>query len=168
MKRLPTGLAKRRQQISSSWATLPVAQRRWLGLAVLLLAGLAFWLLALAPALTTWRDAPAQHQQLDARLQAMQLQAQTLQALQGQPRADPSRTVAALTASLKPLGEQADLSLDGARATVQLKGVPAVALADWLSSVRLSSQAVPIEAELKRNPSGPLWDGRVVLALPQP
>lgn len=168
MKRLPADLVKRWRHACSGWATLPVAQRRGLGLAVLLLASLAFWLLALAPALTTLRDAPAQHQQLDAKLQAMQTQAQTLQALQGQPRADPSRTVAALTASLKPLGEQADLSLDGARATVQLKGVAAVALADWLSSVRLSSQAVPIEAELNRNPAGPLWDGRVVLALPQP
>jgi general secretion pathway protein M len=168
MKRFQSGLAQRRQQLSSGWATLPVTQRRWLGLGVLSLAGLAVWLLALAPALATWRDAPAQHQQLDAKLQAMQSQAQALKVLQGQPRADPSRAVAALKASLKPLGEASDLTLDGTRATVQLKGVAATALADWLTNVRLSSQAVPIEAELNRSPNGPFWSGRVVLALPQP
>lgn len=168
MKRLPAAWARQRQLAGSVWAELPAPQRRVAALAAMLLALLALWFLALAPALATWRDAPAQHQQLDAKLQTMQVQAQALQALKDQPRADPARTAAALTQSLTPLGQQASLSLDGARATVQLQGVAAQALADWLSSVRLSSQAVPIEAELNRSPAGPFWDGRVVLALPQP
>lgn len=168
MNLLPTGWAQQGLRAKSTWAAWPAAQRRWLGLAALLVTVLALGLLGLAPALATWRHAPAQHLQLDAQLQAMQLQAQALNALQSLPRADPTRTVASLTESLKPLGEQARLTLEGPRATVLLKAVPADALAGWLSSVRLASQAVPIEAELNRNPSGSLWDGRVVLALPQP
>lgn len=168
MKRLTAAWARPLQQAGSAWAEWPAAQRRAISVTALLLAALAFWFLALAPALSTWRQAPAQHQRLDAKLQTMQAQAQALQALQGQPRADPARTMTALTQSLKPLGEQARLSVDGSRATVQLQGVPAEALAAWLSSVRLASQAVPVEAELNRNAAGPSWDGRVVLALPQP
>lgn len=168
MNLLPTGWAQQGLRAKSTWAAWPAAQRRWLALAAMLLAVFVVGLLGLAPALATWRDAPAKHQQLDAQLQAMQFQAQSLQTLQNLPRADPARIVASLTESLKPMGEQARLTLEGTRATVQLQAVPADALANWLSSVRLASQAVPIEAELNRDPSGSLWDGRVVLALPEP
>lgn len=168
MKRSPAAWARLLGQVASVWAELPALQRRGLGLVALLVATLVFWFLALAPALSIWRNAPAQHQQLDAKLQVMQAQAQALQALQGQPRADPTRAAAGLTQSIKPLGEQTRITLDGARATVQLRGVSGEALANWLSSVRQTSQAVPIEAEINRNPAGPFWDGRVVFALPTP
>ncbi len=168
MKRIGLGWTQALRQARSAWADRPATQQRWLGAAALLLVLGALWQWGLAPALTTWRQAPAQHQQLDAKLQAMQLQAQALQALQGMPRADRTRAAEALASSLAPLGEQARLSLEGAQARVQFQGVAASALADWLSSVRLSSQAEPLEAELKRQPSGVLWDGRVLLSMPQP
>lgn len=156
------------QQVTSAWVERPVMQRRGIFLAALLLASVAFWTWGLAPALATWREAPAQHQRLDVKLQSMQLQAQAFEALQGLPRADPARSAVALTESLKPLAEQAKLRQDGTRATVELQGVSAQALAEWLGSVRLSSQAVPVEAELHRIPGGSLWGGRVVLELPRP
>ncbi len=168
MKRTAFGWARALRQARQAWADRPTTQQRWLSAAGLVLALWALWQWGLAPALATWRQAPAQHQQLDAQLQTMQLQAQALQALQGLPRADRARATEALANSLAPLGEQARLSLEGTQARVQFQGIAAGTLADWLSSVRLSSQAVPIEAELKRQPGAALWDGRVVLAVPQP
>lgn len=165
---LTSGSSTPWQKTITAWTALPVHwQRGFKGLALLLCLFTA-WIWGLQPALALWREAPAQHLQLDAKLQTMQIQAQALQTLQGQPRADPARAMTALAQSLLPLGEQASLSHDGVRATVQLQGVPAAALADWLSSVRLVSQTLPIEAELNRSGAGHLWDGRVVLALPQP
>ena len=152
----------------NAWERLPAPQRRWLGTAAWLLVLLALWQFSLAPALATWRQSPEQHRLLDTQWQAMQAQVQALQVLQDLPRTDRSRATEALTQSLKPLGAQARLSMEGGRATVSLQGLPADALAGWLSSVRTDAQVVPVEADLQRRPGAALWDGRVVLAVPAP
>jgi general secretion pathway protein M len=59
----------------------------------------------------------------------------------------------------------------GERVTVQLKAVPATALAQWLSQAREQAQALPLEAHLTRsananNASAIMWDGSMVLRLP--
>ena len=157
-----------KRRLAAAWARLPAAQRRWLGPAAWLLVLLALWQFSLAPALTTWRESAVQHRLLDAQWQAMQQQVQALQALQGLPRPDRARATDALAQSIKPLGAQARLNVEGGRAIVAVQGLTADALAGWLSSVRTDTQAVPLEAELQRQPGAALWDGRVVLAVPAP
>jgi general secretion pathway protein M len=61
---------------------------------------------------------------------------------------------------------------------VQLKAVPAPALANWLTQARSQAQALPVEAHLTRNTTstasttpvsnanGVVWDGNLVLSLP--
>ena len=166
--------------LRARWATLQPREQTLVRLAALLVLAAQLWWLALAPALKTLRSAPAQHQQLDAQLQQMarlQAQARTLQA---QPRLEPEAARRALEAAVKQgLGAGAQLHLAGERATVQLKGVPAEAIAPWLAQLRNNARAVPVQVKLTRSSAPPagakgaaatagavLWDGSVVLALP--
>lgn len=162
MKPLP-GLAAR-------WNTLAPRERQWLaiGIAVVVLALL--WWVALAPALQTLRSAEAQHQALDAQLQQMRsLQAQA-QALQAQPRVGHDEALRALEASVaQRLAGTGQLNVVGDRATVTLRGSPPEALAQWLTQVRVNARAAPGEARLVRRAQlgAPVWDGTIVLSLPQ-
>jgi general secretion pathway protein M len=70
------------------------------------------------------------------------------------------------------------LNVQGDRVTVQLKAVPAPALAGWLTQARSQAQALPVEAHLTRHTTGTasttpvnnanvvVWDGSLVLTLP--
>ncbi len=168
----------------------PILQARWaalqprekslvLGAALLVLAALLWWL-ALAPALKTLRNAPQQHQVLDAQLQQMKrLQAQATQ-MQSQPVLDQDAARRALDAAVKQrLGASTQVNVVGDRATVILKAVPADAIAPWLAQVRTNARALPVEVKLNRSSAPaatgkdaapataqPQWDGTVVLALP--
>jgi general secretion pathway protein M len=144
-----------------------------------------FWWIAIAPALHTWRAAPAQHQSLDAQLQTLQsLQAQALD-LQANRNSTPTDRVAALrTTVTQQLGASANLQVAGDLATVTLQNATASSLAQWLSQARSNARATPIEARLNRsniapnsselpnsgaanqNNATPLWSGSVVLQLP--
>lgn len=169
----------------------PALRARWQALApreqnLVLVAGsvVAFallWWLALSPALATLRTAPARHAELDRQLQHMQaLQAEAQQLQAAAPRGiaggDPA---AALRASVtQGLGASAQFNLVGDRATVTLKAAPADALAAWLAQARSNARATPVEARLVRSTSAagtaaqsgtapmPRWDGSLVLALP--
>lgn len=164
--------------VLSHWKALAPRERNLLRAAGTVVALALLWWLALAPALTTLRTAPARHAALDAQLQRMHgLQAEALQ-LQAAPRSAPSDAVASLRSALtQRLGTTAQLSLVGDRATITLKGAPADALAQWLTQARSNALAVPVEARLTRStavaPVGntpaanlPRWDGSLVLALP--
>ena len=141
---------------------------------VLVLLALLWWV-ALAPALQTLRSAPARHAALDAELQRMlQLQAEARQ-LQALPQASAGDAAAQLRSSLaQRLGAQAQISVAGDRATVQLKGASADGLAQWLAQVRSNARAVPLEMRLSRSSAAgnaaaadsPRWDGTIVLGLP--
>lgn len=147
---------------SNAAALVPALQARWRALArreqtlVLAAAGLVvvalLWWVALAPALQTLRAAPARHAALDAQLQHMQsLQAEALQ-LQSAPRARGGDALRTLQTSLaQQLGASAQLTSAGDRATVTLKAAPADALAQWLTQVRTTARAVPLEAKLTRS-----------------
>ena len=166
------------------WAALqPREKTLVLGAALLVLAALLWWL-ALAPALKTLRNAPQQHQALDAQLQQMKrLQAQATQ-MQTQPVLDQDASRRALDAAVKQrLGATTQVNVVGDRATVILKAVPADAIAPWLAQVRTNARALPVEVKLNRSSAPPAtasaagkgaapttapprWDGTVVLALP--
>lgn len=147
---------------SNAAALVPALQARWRALArreqtlVLAAAGLValalLWWVALAPALQTLRAAPARHAALDSQLQHMQsLQAEALQ-LQSAPRARGGDALRTLQTSItQQLGASAQLTSAGDRATVTLKAVSADALAQWLTQVRATARAVPLEAKLTRS-----------------
>jgi general secretion pathway protein M len=134
----------------SPWlAKLAPRERRALGLAVAVVAIALLWWLALAPALATLRQAPAQHTKLDAELQHLQSLAAQAQALQTQPplvRDDALRALEAATQ--RHLGADAKLNAVGDQATATFKAAEATALALWLAEVRINARTVPTELRL--------------------
>lgn len=166
---------------------LTVAKERWKTLApreqMLVLAasavvGLALlWWVALAPAIKTLRDAPAEHAQLDRELQQMRSLQQEAQELQKAPRLQGDDATRALQNSLtQALGSTAQVSIVGDRATVTLKAAPAAALGQWLAQVRSTARAIPVQAKLVRTSASgkpasesalpAFWEGSLVLSLP--
>ena len=146
------------------WRVTSPREQRLLLVAFALVLGALLWWVALAPALATLKGAEARQRVLDAQWQQMQrLQAQA-QALQAQPPLAPAVARGLLEASLKTLGDTAQLSVTGERVTVTLKATSADALAQWLAQVRLNVRTAPSEARLVRNAAGS-WDGALVLTL---
>ena len=145
------------------------------------------WQIAVAPALQTWREAPAKQAAIDAQTtRLLQLQAQA-KGLQSTPA--PSRTSAlqALESSAAQwLGPDARVSLQGEQVRVSLKAAPAEGLSRWLAQARSQAQALPVQAQLQRTtapasatastpapvtppssatPQAALWSGSLVLNL---
>ena len=150
--------------LQSHWKTISVREQRLLMAALALVLGATLWWLALAPALATLRSAHTQHTVQDAQLQTMRtLQAQA-QLLQAQPPLSPGESRRLLEATVKALGNNAQLNVLGDRATVSLKGATAEDLAQCLTQARLNARTLPTEAHLVRNADG-TWDGTLVLTL---
>jgi general secretion pathway protein M len=127
--------------------------------------GLLWWV-ALSPALSTLRQAPQQHARLDAQLAQMRSMAASAEALRaGAPATPPTRdeVLRALEQATAALGNTAQLSVLGDRATVTLKDTPPEALAQWLAQVRVNARLTPLEANLSRTTG---WSGTLVLAGP--
>lgn len=158
-----------RLYLQAHWARLAPREQNGVLLAAGLVSLALLWWVLLAPALQVWRSAEAQAHRLDAQLQTMQnLQAQA-KALQAQPRLGADDSLRALqTATQQHLGNAAQLSVNGERATITIKGVSAQALAQWLSQTRIDARLVPSEAHLSRNASATTanWDGTLMLTLP--
>ena len=160
----PTSFMSFRPLWQARWRALSGREQTLLLSALALVLGAALWWLALAPALTVLRTVDSQRTALDAQWQQMQsLQAQASR-LQAQARLAPEEERRLLEASLKPLGAGSVLKVDGERATINLRAVPAQALALWLTQVRQNVRRTPVEAHLVRNAAGS-WDGTVVLSL---
>ena len=146
------------------WQALSPREQRGLSLLGALLAVLLFWLIAIAPALNTLRDSDhrrAQIGQQHAHMLALQAQAQALQTRTPISRDEALRNLQGLTP-----GAQMQLNVQGDRVMVQLKAVPAAALANWLTQARSQAQALPVEAHLTRSNTAMTWDGSLVLSLP--
>jgi general secretion pathway protein M len=158
--------------VRAQWQGLPPRQRwMWAGFLGILLATLLVWRV-LAPALTTLRTAPAQHQMLDAQLLAMRQQrAQALamrEAVQALPPLGREEAQRALEATVRQhLGEAARLTVSAEGVTLTLSGVSGQALAQWLTQARIEARTLPTEARLDRQPNG-LWQGQMTLAIPAP
>jgi general secretion pathway protein M len=152
--------------LKARWESLAPRDKAWVAGAGVLLAIVLVWLIALAPALATLRTAEAQHRALDAQLQQMRtLQAQA-QALQAQPKQSHDEALRMLELSVRErLGATARSVVAGERVTITLAGTAPLALAQWLTQVRVNARALPSEARLYRN-SGGLWEGTLVLTLP--
>ena len=155
-----------RAQALARWQALSPREQRGVSLLGALLGVLLFWSIAVAPALDTLRDSDnrrAEIGQRQAHMLALQTQAQALQSRTPLSRDEALRSLQALTPSA-----QVQLNVQGDRVSVQLKGVPAPTLANWLAQARSQAQALPVEAHLTRNNASAVvvWDGNLVLSLP--
>jgi general secretion pathway protein M len=171
---LPKGRSKPDQQGLSErlavwWQSMAPRERKAVGVAAWLLGLALLWWVLLGPAITTLRGAPAKHAELDAQLAQMQRMAASAQQLSEQNNTPvPSRGAAqsSLEQATKPLGATAQISVQGDRAILTLRGTPPDALALWLSQVRVNARLLPISAQLDRrsNPEG--WHGQITVAGP--
>lgn len=143
------GLARREQ-------TLVAVASALIGVALL-------WAVAVQPAWRTLARAPAEIDRLDAQLQAMQRLAAEAAELRAAPPVTPDQAAAALRAATTRLGDKAQLSLQGERATLTLTGVGTGALRDWLAEVRAGARARPVDANLSRAAQG--YSGTLSVAI---
>jgi general secretion pathway protein M len=161
---------KQLQTLQLRWNSLSARDKSGLALVTAVISLAVLWWLLLAPALRTLRSADTEHRRLDAQLQHMlRLQAQ-VQVLKTQPRTSHGDAVQALEQSVNQgLGANARLAVSGAQATLTFKGVPAEALAQWLTQARINAHSTLKEAKLLRSAAAPAaaWDGTLTLGLPE-
>lgn len=151
------------------WSRLADQEKQMLMLIAALVIGAVVWLQILAPARTTLHTADAQAKVLGAQLQQMQKMQSQAQALQKQPPLEFDAALKALAlATQQTLGASAQLTNTAERASVTLKGASADALAQWLVEARLNARSAPTEAHLVRTatPTGPIWNGVLIMSLP--
>ncbi len=160
---LPQPLDGLRQQASTRWHALAPRDRRMTKLAAFAVGALLLWLLGVQPALRTLREAPPMLERLDAELQQMQLLAAESRTLRAAPGVAPAQATTALKAAVARLGEQARVVLQGERATVTLSGVDGPTLRSFLTEVRATARARPVEAQLVRGARG--YDGTLILSV---
>lgn len=148
------------------WEGLAAREKAWVAAAGGLIAVLAVWLIAVAPALATLRTAEQQQRVLDAQLQHMRILQAQARALQAQPKLNREEALRLLELSVRQrLGTTGRTLISGDRVTITLTGAAPDAVAQWLSQARVNARALPSEARLNRNASG-LWEGTLVLTLP--
>jgi general secretion pathway protein M len=164
-----------RAQALTWWQGLSPRDQHLASLGVTCLGIFLFWLIAIAPALSTLRDSDHQRAHISQQqAQMLALQAQT-NALQTRPPLSRDEALRRLQ-SISP-SPQVQLNTQGDRVSVQLKAVSAPSLANWLTQARNQAQALPLEAHLTRsNSTGSnnaantnstvVWDGNLVLRLP--
>lgn len=178
------------------WNSLAVREQQGVGAAALLILLAVLWWVALAPALRTLAQAPAEHARLDAQLQQMAALRNQAQALQNQPRARREEAMRALEGTLRQnLGSNAQMQASGGDAVaIALRNAPAETLGDWFAQARANARALPREVHLTRSQVAPAatgatpgaatppaataptasgaariqWDGTLVLSLPAP
>jgi general secretion pathway protein M len=148
------------------WRQLKMSERRLILAAFWVILAAVLWLLAIAPALKTIKEAPEQHRALDAKLQNMRALSLEAKTLQNQPKLSLDDAQKALQSAVtQRFGSAAQLNLAGERATLTLKNANPQELAQWLTQARVNARALPGEAKLNRIGSG--WDGTLVLNLPK-
>jgi general secretion pathway protein M len=148
------------------WRQLKLSERRLILTATWLIVAALLWWLAIAPALKTLKEAPAQHRALDTQLQNMRTLSAEAKNLQSQPKLGLDDAQKALQSTVtQRFGATAQLNLTGERASLTLKNASAQELALWLTQARVNARALPSEAKLNRH--GDVWDGTMVLTLPK-
>jgi general secretion pathway protein M len=165
----PNPLARLIAPLQATHARLAPREQRGVSIALWVVALGLLWWLGVAPALSTLRQAPARHAQLDAQLGQMRGMAATASTLRAANTTQPptrDEVLRLLEQSTASLGGTAKLSVLGDRATLTLNGTSPEGLALWLSQVRINARLVPLEARMTRPPGSPGWNGTVVLAGP--
>jgi general secretion pathway protein M len=148
------------------WHALSPRDRRLATLAGIVVATALLWGLAVQPALRTLREVPPALERLDAESQQMELLAAESRTLRSAPPVTPTQAATALKAAAARLDDQAQLVLQGERATVKLNGIDGATLRSFLAEVRGSAHARPVEAQFVRGAKG--YDGTLILAIGGP
>lgn len=146
------------------WRALALRERRALQLAAVLVALALVWVVALAPAARTLRQAPAERDRLDSQLQEMQAQAAEAERLRAVAPLSAEAARQALQAAVGRLQDRAKLSQQGARATISFKGLNSTELAALLTEARAGARARVTDATLNQTSPG-LYDGNLSLTL---
>lgn len=165
----PSPIARFTLALSSALSRLSARERTAVTVATWVIGLGLLWWLAIAPAISALQQAPARHAKADAQLAQMQRLAATAEAVRSQSNAQPpgrDEVLRALETATQGLGETAQLSVLGDRATVTLRNTPPAALAQWLSQVRINARLLPLESQITREPGSPGWSGTLVLTGP--
>ena len=157
-------LAPARQQARDQWAALSDRDRRLVALAGAAVGLLLLWKVGISPVLQTWRQVPAQIEQVEQDLLQMQRVAAEAKELKGLPPVSTAQAGQALKAATDRLGSRGKLQVLGDRATLTLTGASTEQLRTWLTEARQGAHARPQELQLSRTAEG--LSGRVVLSLP--
>ena len=161
--KLPAPIQALRTEALQRWGAMPPRERMGLTLAGIAIGIAIVWMIGVAPALRTLREAPAQIDSLDLQLQAMQRMATEARDLRGAAPVPATQAALALKSATDRLGDKAKLAVMGDRATLTLSGVTGEALRAWLTEARSGARARPVEAQLTRGPQG--YAGTLVVSL---
>lgn len=160
---LPPPLKALHTEATTRWAAMPPRERLGLTLAGVAIGIALVWMIAIAPALRTLRETPAQLDALDVQLQSMQRMASEARDLRGAAPVPTSQATQALKSATERLGDKGKLTLQGDRAILTLSGVNGEVLRAWLTEARSGARARPIEAQLTRGPEG--YAGTIVVSV---
>jgi general secretion pathway protein M len=161
--KMPPALSTIRVQAEERWRAMGAREQLGLGLAAAVLGFWLAWSVAIAPALLTLRQVPAQIEALDLQLQVMQRLALETRDLRGAPPVQTMQALDALRSATERLGDKARLTTQGERSTVVLTGVTGEQLRAWLGEVRSGARARPVESQLTRSAQG--YSGTLVVVL---
>lgn len=156
-------VAELRQRATAAWRARPARDRKLLGAMAVIVAAFVVWSLAIAPALRTLRQAPAQVEALDAQLQQMRTMAAEVRDLRGATPIAAAQAGVAIKAAAERHGDRVRLTLQGERATVTLQGASPEQLRALLVEARSAARARPVEIQLTRSGNG--FNGTLVLSL---
>jgi len=159
---LPPAMAAARTQLTAKWRSMAARERMAAGIGIAVLIAFIVWLLFVAPAWRTLRDAPAKLDKLEAELQQMQRLANEARTLRDAKDVPVAQAIEPLKVATERLGPNASIAFQGDRATLTLNGVSGDALRDWLSEARSAAHARPVEVTLTRNPQG--YAGAVIVS----
>ena len=157
------------QRASATLAGMAPRERRAVLIASWIVGLALLWWVALGPALNTLRQAPVRQAAVDAQLTTMLRMAATAEQVRAQNTTPPPTrrgAQAAIETATAALGTQAQVSVQGDRAILTLRGVAPEALALWLSQVRVNARLLPIEAQVQRQATPAGWAGEITLAGP--
>jgi general secretion pathway protein M len=158
---VPAPLAALRTEAGQRWRALPPRERMGVSAALTVVAIGLLWVVAVAPALRTLREAPVQIDALDLQLQSMQRMAAEARELRGAAPVPASQAALALKSATDRLGEKGRIAVQGDRATLTLTGINTAGLKAWLSEARSGARARPVEMQLTRGPQG--YSGAIVV-----
>ena len=151
-------------ELKTRFAALDMREQQALRAAACILGLLLLWWVAVQPAWRTLARAPAELDRVEQQLQHMQAQAGEARELRAVPPVSATQAQEALQAATARLGGLAQLSFNGGRAMLTLKGVSSDALQVWLAEARHAARARIVQAQLQRGSVGYL--GSITLDLP--
>lgn len=164
LQQLHQAWAPQRDKALATWRRMAPRERAGLAVAAAALGLLLFVMLFVNPALRTLREAPQRLAELDSRLAQMQAWAAEAAQLQQQPAVSSAQALAALQSATEFLGPEAQLQIQGDRATLRFRLLSGEQIGSWLMETRRAARARAVEAQLQRGADG-LYSGSVVLQL---